>query len=111
VRQHFHRDLSIEELSRRVGMGQRNFIRRFKAATGEVPGAYIQALRVAAAKEMLERGATSIQRVCGKIGYGDIAFFRRLFKRHTGMTPGEYRARFAKMSLERGAMARELEAA
>jgi len=102
VQRHFHGDLPIEELARRAGMGQRNFIRRFKAATGEVPGAYIQALRVAAAKEMLERGATSIQAVCSKIGYGDIAFFRRLFKRHTGMTPGEYRTRFAKMSLERG---------
>lgn len=111
VQQNFHRDLSIEELARRVGMGQRNFIRRFKAATGEVPGGYIQALRVTAAKEMLERGATSIQTVCGKIGYGDIAFFRRLFKRHTGMTPGEYRTRFARMSLERGEVAGELEAA
>ncbi len=111
VQQNFHQDLGIEDLARRAGMGQRNFIRRFKAATGEVPGAYIQALRVAAAKEMLERGATSIQKVCGKIGYGDIAFFRRLFKRHTGMTPGEYRARFAKMGLERREVAREREAA
>jgi transcriptional regulator GlxA family with amidase domain len=111
VQQNFHRDLCIEELARRAGMGQRNFIRRFKAATGEVPGAYIQALRVAAAKELLERGATSIQAVCTKIGYGDLAFFRRLFKRHTGMTPGEYRTRFAKTSLARDEVAGEREAA
>jgi transcriptional regulator GlxA family with amidase domain len=100
MQQNFRREVPIAELADRAGMGQRNFIRRFKAATGEVPGGYLQTLRVAAAKEMLERGAASVQAVCTEIGYGDIAFFRRLFKRHTGMTPGEYRTRFAKMALE-----------
>ena len=86
-------------------MGPRNFIRRFKAATGRLPGAYIQMLRVSAAKELLEHGAASIQAVCSKIGYEDIAFFRSLFKRHTGMTPAEYRTRFAQMSFDRGELA------
>jgi AraC-like DNA-binding protein len=40
--------------------------------------------------------------VSSKIGYEDIGFFRNLFKRHTGMTPGEYRDKFSQMSLERG---------
>ena len=101
LREHFHRDVSIDSLAERIGMGPRNFIRRFKAATGRVPGAYVQTLRIAAAREMLEQGATSIQVVCSKIGYEDVAFFRDLFKRHTGMTPGEYRKRFAKMSFKR----------
>jgi transcriptional regulator GlxA family with amidase domain len=55
-------------------MGPRNFIRRFKAATGRVPGAYLQTLRVSAAKEMLEYGTASIQAVSTKIGYEDIGF-------------------------------------
>jgi transcriptional regulator GlxA family with amidase domain len=83
-------------------MGTRNFVRRFKAATGRGPGAYAQMLRVAAAKDMLEHGAASIQAVCSKIGYDDIAFFRSLFKRHTGMTPAEYRDNFAGMNIARG---------
>ena len=89
----------------RVGMGPRNFIRRFKAATGQLPGAYIQMLRVSAAKDMLEQGAASIQVVCRKIGYEDIAFFRSIFKRHAGMTPAEYRARFARLHVARGELA------
>ena len=105
LQQHFERDVSIETLAKRIGMGPRNFIRRFKAATGRVPGAYIQMLRVSAAKELLERGAASIQVVSSKIGYGDVAFFRSLFKRHTGMTPAEYRSRFAHMNVERGELA------
>src|SRR5262249_34300190 len=54
LQQHFDSDISIDSLAQRIGMGPRNFIRRFKAATGRVPGAYIQTLRVTAAKELLE---------------------------------------------------------
>lgn len=102
MQHHFARDLPIEFFAQRAGMGTRNFIRRFKAATGQLPRAYIQALRVASAKQLLEDGAASIQTVCSRIGYEDIAFFRGLFKRHTGMTPAEYRAHFAGMGLARG---------
>ena len=89
-------------MAARAGMGSRNFIRRFKSATGRLPGAYVQTLRIAAARDLLEQGEPSIQRVCGRIGYEDVAYFRGLFKRHTGMTPAEYRERFAKMGYERG---------
>src|SRR5437588_6956011 len=102
LQENFSRDVLIDFLAKRVGMGARNFIRRFKAATGHLPGAYTQMLRISAAKELLEHGATSIQAVASKVGYEDIAFFRALFKRHTGMTPGEYRARFAQMTFKRG---------
>ena len=102
LRQNFDHDVSIESLAERAGMSARNFIRRFKAATGRLPGAYVQMLRISAARELLERGTPSIQTVCTKIGYEDVAFFRSLFKRHTGMTPAEYRARFAVMTFDRG---------
>ena len=101
----YNHDVSIRTLAGHVGMGPRNFIRRFKAATGYLPGGYSQMLRVAAAKEMLEHGAASVQLVSSQIGYEDVAYFRGLFKRYTGMTPGEYRSRFTQMSLERGDLA------
>ncbi len=104
LRSHFEEDVSIEALAARSGMSPRNFIRRFKAATGSAPGAYVQTLRMAAAKELLEHGATSIEAVSAKTGYEDVAFFRSLFKRHTGMTPAEYRRRFAQMNFERSAL-------
>jgi transcriptional regulator GlxA family with amidase domain len=102
LQDHFACDLSIELLAGRAGMSARNFIRRFKASTGRLPGAYIQALRVSAAKDLLDRGAPSVQEVASTIGYGDIAFFRQVFRRHTGMTPTEYRDLFAPLSLNRG---------
>jgi transcriptional regulator GlxA family with amidase domain len=103
LQKRFDRAVSLDQLARAVGMSPRNLIRRFKAATGRVPGDYVQTLRVAAARELLERGGgVSVQEVCSQVGYEDLAFFRHLFKRHTGLSPAEYRSRFAGMSVERG---------
>ena len=104
LQQHFVRGVSIDNLAKRIGMSPRNFIRRFKCATGRLPGAYL--LRVSSAREMLEQGALPVQTVCTRVGYEDVAFFRNLFKRHTGMTPAEYRERFAHMTFERGDLRR-----
>lgn len=98
IEKNYARDISIDGLARQVCMSPRNFIRRFRTATGRLPGNYLQAMRVAVAKEMLENGARSIQAVSAAVGYDDAAFFRGVFKRHTGMTPGEYRETFAGIS-------------
>jgi len=74
-------------------------VRHFKAATGQLPAGYVQALRIQAAKTMLERDAKPIQAISYDVGYDDVAFFRSLFKRITSMTPTEYRAHFAPLSV------------
>ncbi|MEE4236241.1 MAG: helix-turn-helix domain-containing protein, partial [Anderseniella sp.] len=68
--------------------------RRFKQATGEPPLAYLHKLRIDAAKHLLEADFKTVQQVCYEVGYEDQAHFRKLFKRHTGLTPTEYKARF-----------------
>jgi transcriptional regulator GlxA family with amidase domain len=72
-------------------MSSRNFLRRFRDATGESPRTYVQKLRVTAARQMLEEQHLSVQEVCARVGYDDVAFFRDLFKRYTGETPAGYR--------------------
>jgi transcriptional regulator GlxA family with amidase domain len=98
---HYADNHSTDTLAARAGMSVSTFIRRFKAATGQLPGAYLQALRIQTAKAMLEREGAPIQTVSAAVGYNDAAFFRALFKRSTGMTPAEYRARFAAMDVRR----------
>ena len=44
---------------------------------------------------MLERDSTAVQTIASAVGYCDVSFFRMVFKQLTGMTPAEYRARFA----------------
>jgi transcriptional regulator GlxA family with amidase domain len=84
----------VEEMVRRSGLAERTFTRRFAQATGHAPLAYVQQLRVEDAKRRLERTQDSVEEVGWRVGYEDQAFFRRLFKRATGITPGQYRKQF-----------------
>ncbi len=99
LQEHFREDVPARLLAERAGMGERTFTRHFKAATGKMPAAYVQALRVEAAKTLLEQTGKSVQTISAETGYEDVGFFRSLFKRSTGMTPVEYRAHFAPMSV------------
>jgi transcriptional regulator GlxA family with amidase domain len=100
----FHKTTTNEVLAEFAGMSERTFLRRFKAATGRVPAAYVQAIRVETAKAMLERESSPIQTVSSAVGYDDVSYFRSLFKRQTGMTPAEYRDRFAAMAVRQSDM-------
>jgi transcriptional regulator GlxA family with amidase domain len=91
---HFSVAAPVEEMVKRSGMAERSFKRRFTRATGYSPIAYVQHLRVEAAKRHLEQTAAPIDEIGWKVGYEDPAFFRRLFKRITHMPPGAYRRKF-----------------
>lgn len=78
----------------RPGLSQRTFKRRFKAVTGYAPLDYVQAMRVEEASQMLETTDRPVDDIALATGYQDPAFFRRLFKRLTGVTPARYRQRF-----------------
>lgn len=91
---HAQKDISLELLAAEMGMSARNFARRFKAATGKSPLNYLHALRIAAAKELLETENSGIQQIASRVGYTDVLFFRTLFKRHAGLSPNDYRKRF-----------------
>jgi transcriptional regulator GlxA family with amidase domain len=99
LQENFREVVPTRLLAERAGMGERTFARHFKAATGRMPAAYVQALRIEAAKALLEQGGKPIQTVSAEIGYDDVGFFRSLFKRSTGMTPAEYRAHFGPLSV------------
>jgi len=94
LHQNFHQTFPLEAPARRVGMSLRNFVRRFKHATGDSPLIYLQKLRVAAAKRLLESDHRTMQEISDAVGYQDPAYFRSLFQRHTGVSPSAYRRRF-----------------
>lgn len=94
LHQNFQRSFPLEAPARRVGMSLRNFVRRFKHATGDSPLMYLQKLRIAAAKRLLESDHRTVQEISDAVGYQDVAFFRNLFQRHTGVSPSAYRQRF-----------------
>lgn len=91
---HFSVGRPVDEMVRRSGLAERTFKRRFTDATGFAPIDYVQRLRIEDAKRRLERTDISADEISWQVGYEDAAFFRRLFKRVTGLTPGAYRRRF-----------------
>ena len=94
LHENFHHTFPLESPARRVGMSLRNFVRRFKHATGDSPLMYLQKLRIAAARRLLENKHRSVQEISEAVGYHDVAFFRQLFQRHTGVSPSAYREKF-----------------
>lgn len=76
------------------GIPERSLKRRFKAATGTSLIEYCQNLRIEEAKRRLEGGDDPVDEIAEAVGYENHAFFRRLFRRCTGLSPGDYRRMF-----------------
>lgn len=84
----------IDLLAKEHGMSRRSFERRFKTATGEPPLLYLQRLRVETAKQLLESAPQSFNEITFRVGYEDSSFFRKIFRKHTGLSPQDYRRKF-----------------
>ncbi len=87
-------ELRISELAEALAISDRTLIRRFKAALDQTPLAYLQDLRLEAARALLETGDLSVEVISGEVGYNDTSSFSRLFRQRIGMSPGAYRRRF-----------------
>lgn len=90
----FQRPRALSEAIEQAGIPERTLKRRFRAATGVTPIAFLQNLRIEAAKTALETTDTPVDEVGHGVGYEDPSFFRRLFKRLVGLSPGRYRRMF-----------------
>jgi transcriptional regulator GlxA family with amidase domain len=95
---HYARPNPVARMVQHSGLAERTFKRRFKAATGYSAVDYVQALRIEESKHLLETTARTTDSIAHEVGYEDPAFFRRLFKRRTGITPARYRQRFRTMA-------------
>lgn len=95
---HFRRDDAIKRVVELSKIPERTIKRRFKAATGVTLIDYLQNLRIEAAKRLLESGQIPVDEISVKVSYQDPSFFRRLFKRRTGLTPSQYRRMFQPIS-------------
>jgi len=94
-----HEDLSIDILARRAFLSTRSFARRFRAATGTTPYAWVLEQRVRRAQELLETDPSmGVEEAAGRAGFSSAALLRQHFQRRFGCSPSEYRSRFAPSS-------------
>jgi len=94
LQRHFTEIDAIPRVTELAGVPERTLKRRFKSATGSSLVTYLQNLRVEEAKHLLEITDMPVDEISNAAGYSDASFFRRLFKRLTGLTPSHYRKMF-----------------
>ena len=91
IQENFSRDISLDEVSREVNVSPYYFSKLFKEEVGENFIDYLTALRIAKAKEYLRDRSLTVGEAGSMAGYADPNYFSRIFKKHTGMTPREFR--------------------
>lgn len=84
---------NILEMANHCNVSERTLLRRFKAATGFTPKQYIIQLKIEKAKQFMEQGKISIEEISDGLGYSDSSNFVKLFKKISGITPSEFKAK------------------
>ena len=84
---------SVCETLRALGYSYEHLARVFRQQYGITPVAYLHSVRVERAKRLLKQGELKVEAIASEVGYEDVVYFSRLFKRHTGTSPARYRHR------------------
>jgi transcriptional regulator GlxA family with amidase domain len=90
-------DHSVATLAKRADLSPRHFARLFRNEVGITPASWVETARVTAARRLLEGGQHSPKQVAARCGFADADTLRRAFARRVGVTPTEYRKRYARV--------------
>ena len=88
------RNLRISELADALSVSDRTLVRHFRSVLDQTPLAYLQDVRLEAARALLDTSSHSVEAIAAQVGYSDNSSFTRLFRKRIGMSPGAYRDRF-----------------
>lgn len=91
IKNHFHEDISLDTIAQVNQVSSKYLSRVFKNLKGKSFSDYLAEIRMKRAKELLETTQMGIQDIAASVGYPDHQYFHRVFKRHTGVTPNDYR--------------------
>lgn len=89
---HLAEDFGVEELAAYVYLNRSYLSREFKNATGVSVMEYIIQRRMEKAMELIRQGKLSTEKIAKQVGYTDVKYFQRSFKKYTGHTIREYRS-------------------
>jgi AraC-like DNA-binding protein len=93
IDEHYAEPCSNQELSRMISFHEDYMIKQFKVAYGMTPNKYLQTVRHRHAKALLLESDQSIEAIGEAVGYGDIYYFSRIFRKWEGISPRDYRNR------------------
>ncbi len=84
--------LTVDDICKAVGLSRYYFMREFKRITGYTLTAYINIIRCEQAKTLLQTSQLQIKEISAQCGFENISYFTNVFKKHTGISPSEFRA-------------------
>lgn len=87
---------TLARMADAAAMSPRTLLRRFTEATGQSPGDWLIAERVAEARRLLEGSALPVERVAAAAGFGSVQALRHHFQARLGLAPRAYRASFGR---------------
>lgn len=96
LKTNYSRPLNLDEVAKKVFLSPSYFSTIFKSHTGTSITDYVQRLRISKACYLLTQMDATVDEAMGAVGYSDSKFFYKVFKRHTGVTPGTYKKRHKK---------------
>ena len=94
IRANLKNAIDVDDIAAHVAVSPRTLARRFKQSTGDSPQVFVQKMRVETSKALLEGTRLRMDAILERVGYSDGSAFRRLFRKHTGLSPRDYRERF-----------------
>lgn len=94
MEEHYTAPVSMAKMAELAGLSSTHFNRRFVHLFGMAPTRFLHSLRVEKARQMLVSPERSVGEIALETGYHDQSHFTRHFRALTGMTPGQFRARF-----------------
>ncbi len=97
IEENYKEKLTVTDLADLTCLEKRTLIRRFKKATFSTPIDYIQRVKIEAAKRSLESSIESVSEIMFNLSWVDENSFRKIFKKHVGMTPKNYREKYARI--------------
>jgi two-component system, response regulator YesN len=91
--ENYHLGVSLEETANQFFISKEYLSKIFKEKTGISFSEYVTSLRMHKAKELVIESKVPLKEIGRLVGYGDLAYFYKVFKRHFGITPGNMQAR------------------
>lgn len=92
INKNFSHNIGVEDIARAVGISPAHLSRLFKQEVGRTVIEYLTLVRLEQAKLLLRKGDLTLEEISRRVGYNDVAYFSRVFKREVGVTPGIFRS-------------------
>ena len=97
IRENIGRRVNMDELAKVACMSKDHFIRMFKREVSHTPNAYVTEKKIERAELLLVTTLLPVKQIALSLGYDDMAYFNNVFKRHTRVSPLQYREKYSQV--------------